>query len=367
MKNTIIPLLYSLIKIPSISTDIDRLEEIVDFVESEFSSYGNAIIKRYTYNSKPSIVIQNFEWFEADIILNWHLDVVPPSEDSQFEPYEEDWKIFARGSGDMKAWDALMITLMKEIFEVQFKDKRISLILTTDEEIWGEDGAAEIVKLWYTASQGVLVPDSGSIDSIVTAEKGLIDFKVRVSWKSGHSSRPWTSENALENTFRLYEKLKQHIETQEKITKENGYWGSTVEMTMLNWWTATNVIPESAIAHFNIRVTEDFTMKWLRVELEKIVKDYGNMFEYQEGSLVYTDPESDFVQKYLESCRKVLGFSPKILKEHWASDGRYFAEKWMPLLLHLPTCKNIHTYDEYVVKEDIFKIYDCYKEFIFTK
>jgi len=40
---------------------------------------------------------------EADIILNGHLDVVPSSEDEQFDPCEQDGKIFARGSGDMKS------------------------------------------------------------------------------------------------------------------------------------------------------------------------------------------------------------------------------------------------------------------------
>jgi len=367
MKDTIIPLLYSLIKIPSISSDIEKLNEIIDFVENEFSQYKNAIIKRYEFNSKPSIVIQNFEWLEAEIILNGHLDVVPPSEDSQFHPYEEDGKIFARWSWDMKAGDAIMITLMKDIFENNFTDKKVCLILTCDEETGWEDGAGEIVKLWYTASQWVIVPDSWSLTSIVTSEKWIIDFGVKVIGKSWHSSRPWISINALERTFELYKELKNTIETESKLTEDNWYWWSTVQMTMLEWWTATNVIPETARAHFNIRVTEDFTMDWLKTELQEIVKSYGTMSEYQEGSLVYTDPESEFVQNYLASCEKVLGFSPEIKKEHGASDGRYFAEKGMPLLLHLPTCKNIHTKWEYVEKEAIFQIYDCYKVFIFWK
>jgi succinyl-diaminopimelate desuccinylase len=55
------------------------------------------------YNNKPSIVIKNFDGKKANIIMNGHYDVVPPSEDGQFEPKEIDGKIYARGSGDMKA------------------------------------------------------------------------------------------------------------------------------------------------------------------------------------------------------------------------------------------------------------------------
>jgi acetylornithine deacetylase/succinyl-diaminopimelate desuccinylase-like protein len=47
--------------------------------------------------------VKNFEGKEADIILNGHIDVVPISEDGQFDPKEIDGKIYARGSGDMKA------------------------------------------------------------------------------------------------------------------------------------------------------------------------------------------------------------------------------------------------------------------------
>jgi len=75
------------------------------------------------------------------------MDVVPPSEENHFEPVYKDGKIYARGAGDMKAGDAIMITLMKEVFMANFTDKKISLILTTDEEIGGENGAKKIVEL----------------------------------------------------------------------------------------------------------------------------------------------------------------------------------------------------------------------------
>ncbi len=369
MKQTILPLLDSLIRIPSVSTDIEKLNEIVDFVEAEFWDYQNAIIKRYEFNTKPSIVIQNFEWLEADIILNGHLDVVPPSEDGQFEPVHKDGKIFARGAGDMKAWDAIMITLMKEIFEADFTEKKISLILTTDEEVSWDDWAWEIVKLWYKAREGVLVPDSGWVKKIVTAEKGIIDVYVVLQGKSAHSSRPWTGENAIEKNFELYKALKDLIEEPEKLNPENDYWGSTVELTMLEWGTATNVIPENCKAHFNIRVTETFSDMWvLKIKIMKKLEEYwAKLLEYQEGSIVFTDSGHPFIQRYLKTCEEVLWFVPEIKKEHGASDGRYFAEKWMPLLLHLPDCQNIHSREENVSEEAIFQIYDCYKAFIMAK
>ena len=369
MKNTILPLLDALIKIPSVSSDIDKLHEIIDFVEAQFSEYPNAVIKKYEWNKKPSIVIQNFEWLEADIIMNGHLDVVPPSEENQFEPEYKGGKIFARWTGDMKAGDAIIITLMKEIFENSFIDKKVSLILTTDEEIGGEDGAKKIVEIWYKAKELVLVPDSGSAWSVVIAEKGILDFDVEITWKSWHSSRPWLWENAIERVIQLYSDMKEYIETPKKLSLENWYWSSTIQMTMIKGWIATNVIPETVRAHFNIRITEEFT------DVEKFKHDIWNLIakynweikKFQEGSLVYTDPKNISIKEYINICEKTLWMKPGIEKEHGASDWRYFAEKWMFLILHRPDCENIHTAWEYVVEEAIFQIYDCYKNFIFKK
>ena len=61
-------LLVDLVKIPSVSTDIDQLHKIVDYVENYFSG-TNAIIERFEFNKKPSIVIKNFEW--KKLILFW--------------------------------------------------------------------------------------------------------------------------------------------------------------------------------------------------------------------------------------------------------------------------------------------------------
>ncbi len=370
MHQNILSLLDTLLKIPSVSSDIWELERIITTVEEYFSENTNAVIKKYTFNEKPSIIVQNFEWMEADIILNGHLDVVPPSEEWQFEPYEHDEKIFARWSGDMKSWVALMMVLMKEVFENKFTDKKICLMITTDEEIWGQDGVKKLVELGYTASECILIPDSGAVTEITIAEKGIIDIDVEITWKSGHSSRPWLGNNAIEKTMHLYRELKEKFEESEKLTLQNDYWGTTLELTMITWGTATNVIPEKVQAHFNIRVTETYQdIEKFLTEFSGILKIYNaTITQVKYGSLVHTSADTPVIQKYFSTAQKTLGLHTiKLTREHGASDGRYFAEKWVPVILHRPDTENIHTKGEYVVKQAIFDIYDVYRAFIFDK
>ncbi|MDA9128921.1 M20/M25/M40 family metallo-hydrolase [Candidatus Gracilibacteria bacterium] len=369
MNPKILPLLEALIKIPSVSSDIEKLHEIVNFVEAEFSLYPNATIKKYEWNKKPSIVIQNFEGLNADIILNGHLDVVPQGEENQFEPVHRDEKIYARGAGDMKAGDAVMITIMQEVFENNFIDKKVSLILTCDEEIGGANGAKKIVEMGYTALDGVLVPDSGSTKSIVIAEKGIFDIEVEVRGKGGHSSRPWLSDNAIDKTIKLYEALRKYIQDDSKLYDSDDHWSSSVNLTRIESGTATNVIPESAKAYFDIRITQEFSdVKDFEKELRKICYNFdAEILELFHGDLVYTDPKNPFIQSYVNTCENILGEKPKITKEHGASDGRFFASKGMPVILHRPTCENIHSKGEYVQIESVEKIYEIYKAFIFGK
>jgi len=103
MKKEILQVLDDLLKIQSVSSDIEKLDEVTDYIKQYFDCIENCYIDVLRFNDKPSIVVKNFDGKKADIILNGHYDVVPPSEDGQFEPKEIDGKIYARGSGDMKA------------------------------------------------------------------------------------------------------------------------------------------------------------------------------------------------------------------------------------------------------------------------
>jgi len=365
MNKNIIKTLNELIKIPSVTSDFEQLKRIILYIQEYFSDYENAHISIHRFDKYPSIVIWNTTWKDADIILNGHVDVVPPSEENQFIPTETDQKIIARGSWDMKAWIAIMLELMKDIFKSKYIDKKILLIITTDEEVGWENWAKKIVELWYTA-KGVLVPDSWDNETMVIAQKWIYDLEVEISGKSGHASRPWLWDNAIEKTYNLYKSLQELIQDDIAL-KQEWNWESSVNLTRINAGTATNVIPDTCHAFFDIRVTEEFSdTVQLENDIKQLVKSYDSkLVSIFKWDLVYTDPSHSFIASYIDSYEKVTGNKIQIKKEHWASDGRYFASKWMPLLLQRPTCANIHSKNEWVDIDSIENIYRVYKHFIF--
>jgi acetylornithine deacetylase/succinyl-diaminopimelate desuccinylase-like protein len=81
---------------PSVTSDAKQLYIIVDYIKEMFAEYEHAYISECIHNDKPSLIIQNFEGKEADIVLNGHLDVVPAQSQDLFEPLEKDGKLYGR-------------------------------------------------------------------------------------------------------------------------------------------------------------------------------------------------------------------------------------------------------------------------------
>jgi succinyl-diaminopimelate desuccinylase len=143
------------------------------------------------------------------------------------------------------------------------------------------------------------------------------------------------------------------------------HWGTSVSMTKINWGTATNVIPNSVNASFDIRFTEKYSMEKIMGKIHKIIeKHHWTIVSTIEGDIVHTSVESDFIQSYINSYKAIMLCEPNIQKEHGASDGRYFSAQGMPLLLHRPTCESIHSRNEWVDIDSTVKVYEIYRHFI---
>lgn len=366
MNQEIKKILFDLIKIESISSDVEKNYDVVSYVENYFLWLENVVIKKYIFNNKISIIIQNFEWLDADIMFNWHLDVVFPSEDNHFDPIEKDWKIYARGAWDMKSWNAIMMVVMKEVLLNKYTDKKISLLFTTDEEIGWFDWVNMIVNKENYRPKCVIIPDSWDVENIVIAEKWLIRLKTEIKWKSCHASRAWLWENAIEKSFLFYKELKNIFEEKDNLVPPK-YWWSSVNLTIINSWNSYNMVPDKAEVTFDIRVTQNFWNMPKNISLiEDMLKKYDwTILEVLTWDLLFTNKEDENLTKYLICSEKILWKKPNLSLEHWASDWRFFSWVWIPVILHRPTCANIHAKWEYVEIEAINKIFNIYKEFVY--
>jgi len=143
-----------------------------------------------------------------------HLDVVPPGDLSlwSYDPFsaymDGNW-IYGRGALDCKSLVAAEVFSLITLKRLGIKPK-FSLILasTADEEAGGYNGIGwilskypEKVKADYVINEGGGLPIRGRGGKLIylvdVCEKGYCNVKIKVSGKGGHSSTPYTRENAL--------------------------------------------------------------------------------------------------------------------------------------------------------------------------
>ena len=119
--------LLNLLKYKTIKENFNEINELIGYVKKELKDYNIKEMKIGEYNN---LVISNTEDKNLDIIFCGHIDVVPCD---NYEYYEKDGKVFGRGTFDMKGQVASMMSLLK----FNNTNKKIALILTSDEEIGG--------------------------------------------------------------------------------------------------------------------------------------------------------------------------------------------------------------------------------------
>ena len=202
---------------------------------------------------------------EVDVILTAHIDVVPP-----YIPYKltandttnkrEDILISGRGTVDVKSGVAAQTIAAIQYLEKN-KDAKIGLLFVVSEETTGAGMRA--------FSESDFNPDPTPFKGIIFAEptdaklatghKGTFGFTVNVTGEAGHSGYPWLFDSAVSAALPILERL----DVLDNITEEEGgllrnekFGRSTLNIGTIDAGTASNVIPQSAVAECLIRIAE---------------------------------------------------------------------------------------------------------------
>src|SRR6202022_3468857 len=165
-------------------------------------------------NEKKKNVVVRFHGTgrRKPILFIGHLDVVEARrEDWTTDPFqfvEKDGYFYGRGTQDMKAGDAILVTTLIRLRKENFKPNRdIILALTADEEGGTSNGVAWLLKnhRQLVDAEFALNPDSGGVTTVngkalnvdvEAAEKQYADFQITATNPGGHSSLP-VPDNAI--------------------------------------------------------------------------------------------------------------------------------------------------------------------------
>ncbi|GLQ06721.1 acetylornithine deacetylase [Sneathiella chinensis] len=242
--------------------------DLIDFVADYLAEYGVSSTKVYNDDgTKANLFATVGPNVEGGIVLSGHTDVVPvdgqPWDTDPFEVVEKDGKLYGRGTADMKSFSAIALSMVPEMLEKGIK-KPIHFALSYDEEVGclGSPRLIEYLAKEAAKPRAVIVGEPTMMD-IVTAHKGIVGLRTKVTGREAHSSLVEDGVSAVMTATRLVNFIADMMaENKAKMDPDNPYAPApgytTLHVGVINGGTAMNIISRECEFLWDIRyIAED--------------------------------------------------------------------------------------------------------------
>ena len=302
-----------------------------------------------------------------------HTDVVPEGDETRWstDPFaanEIDGKIIGRGATDMKGAIASFVSATKK-----FLDERenfagsISFIITGDEEGIAINGTKKLLN-W-------MQENSISFDDCIVGEptnpkrlgemikigrRGSVNGVLTVDGQQGHVAYPHLAKNPIPMLLNILNNL-----TSDQLDQGNEHFQpSNLEITSVDVGNkATNVIPQSASARFNIRYNDNFNSETIEDEINRRLENFKNNFSLKlehSGDSFLTKP-GKLVNDLSEIIFNKTGINPDLSTSGGTSDARFIKNYGNVVEFGLIS-ETMHQIDESVAVKDINDLSEIYYE-----
>jgi succinyl-diaminopimelate desuccinylase len=348
------------------------------------------------------------------LIINGHMDVVPPGDVSRWThpPFSgmitDDGKVWGRGATDMKGGLAVITALFVDIAEAIEKEGLGTLIYaaTADEEVGGQNGVGALVEQGVLKGDAVIIAEPSGVDTVSVGEKGLCQVRLTAKGRSAHGSVPILGENAIlkamdavqilskavsainlrlsvpedlkpllaSSAETLFEEASKRRVRLSRAEAEYVIEKITFNPGKIEGGTKVNVVPDICRVEIDMRTPLSMALpsggpsacKRIVEEAYDLLRmDLGGGSKDIELEIInssepnYTDPSSPLVRAVSESVKEVLGREPRLRIETGATDGRYFRIMGIPVVIYGPGEPFVaHSYDEYVMIDDLLTAYE---------
>ncbi|MBN2032548.1 MAG: ArgE/DapE family deacylase [Deltaproteobacteria bacterium] len=212
-------------------------------------------------------------------LFNGHLDVVSPEplerwDRDPFEPFESEGWLFGRGSGDMKSGVAAMTYALKAVDAAGFGLRAAVFLETVIEEECSGNGALACLNAGVDAD-AVLIPEPFG-PTILTAQVGVVWFKVTLNGVPMHVLDAQGGVNAIEKCFPLFKALR-NLEENLNRKVHPAFSGSrhpaNLNIGIIKGGDWPSTVPAFAEFHCRLGFTPDIAYPEIRNMLEKTIAE----------------------------------------------------------------------------------------------
>lgn len=246
----VVPLLKELVRFPSLSGEE---ADIADFVEA-YVRHAGIDVKRHENN-----VVFGLGDGDDTLLLNSHLDVVPPSDGHPYDPLdpvERDGVLYGRGSVDAKASGAAMTTALLELADDGWSptDGRVLVALTAHEESGSTENGLQTLRPHLPTLDAAVVGEPTSLRPCV-AQKGLLILKLHAYGTAAHAGRAHRGTNAITKATTALQQIDDLT-----LGRADPHLGTpTLTVTTIQSNGPNNTVPEHCVCTLDVRTTPAYT------------------------------------------------------------------------------------------------------------
>jgi len=299
-----------------------------------------------------------------------HTDVVPVGNANWVSPpFSGEVRndvLHGRGACDMKGAIAAFTAACARHLAKGALNGSISFLITGDEEGPAVDGTVRVLEWMREKNQ---IPDFCIVgeptnpvqlgDMIKIGRRGSLNVKVTVHGTQGHVAYPQRADNPLHRLVRALDAL-----TSAPIDAGSDWFEpTTLQLTSIDVGnTATNVIPASATAAFNMRFNERHSGASLIAWLRATFAQYCDRFDLEpsiSGESFLTQP-GEHVDKLRRAIAAHTGREPKLDTGGGTSDARFIAN-YCPVAEFGLVGATMHQVDERVPVGELRQLGDIYE------
>ena len=354
MNNNLMQLIHDLVEFRTTSGNLEEIDKCFSYIEKSLSDLPFEV-KNYHHNGARSIIWKSPNR-QNPILLNAHLDVVPGSE-KMFSIREQDKQIVGRGVSDMKFAIVCFISVMKQFYKNRGILPCVDILITSDEETGGRNGVGYFVNTKDIKYGLIIIPDGGDNWHIVSEAKGVIHATIMVRGESAHASRPWEGINAIDLVIKDLSKLRKKFP--EVISEK---WKTTINIGQIHGGKQTNQVPYECYVTLDIRYIPKQDKNVIKKIIEKACSNCTISYNI-EADPFKVDSKNTYFQTWKNIINKYSSGNV-FIKEHGASDGRYFSKQGIPVLISKPQGGAIHTENEWINKQSLFDYRNCLYDYL---
>ncbi len=301
----------------------------------------------------PTLHIQVRPQVPLQILLAGHMDTVfGQSHDFQTPRWLDAKTINGPGTADMKGGLTVLIAALEALEASPWANNiGYQVIINSDEEISSLGSAALLEKAALQAQIGLAFEPSMEDGTLAGARKGIGGFTAVVRGIAAHAGRnPQDGRNAVVAASDLLLQL-------SKLNIE----GVTINAARIDGGGPTNVVPDLAIARFEVRTDTHEQCAVIETLLQKISQDVAqnhNLHIDLAGRFHRPPKPMDSIQAGLFAAIKACG-SDLDLPIGWRAtggccDGNNMAATGLPVVDTLGVRGGaIHSRDEYMIVESL--------------